>query len=162
MNNSWDKNDPRDAQVILPLLKTGLSQTWCDPLIGGTNDAQELSKTHHQIMLARTQAWRRLRNHYSALYFPEIERFIRSSHVDWLVEFLHHLHTLATIMSLSRQQFTEQAWKLVGRKVNKIALLADIYMTAQTLGRRTGRARQFRRRHVPSGARGILGLESFA
>src|SRR5271167_1167580 len=27
MNNSWDKNDPRDAQVILHLLRTGLSQT---------------------------------------------------------------------------------------------------------------------------------------
>ena len=31
MHNSWDKNDPKDAQVILHLLKTGLSQTWYDP-----------------------------------------------------------------------------------------------------------------------------------
>ena len=128
MNNSWNKNDPRDAQVILHLLKTGLSQTWCDPLTSGTNDAQELSKTHHQVTLARTRVWHRLRNHYFALYFPEIERFIRSSHVDWLVEFLHHFSTPATITSLSPPQFTEQAWKLVGRKVNKTALLAEIYV----------------------------------
>jgi hypothetical protein len=79
MNNSWDKSDPKDAQVILHLFRTGLSQIWCDPLVSGTNDAQELSNTHHQIALARTRVWRRLRNHYFALYFPEIERFIRSS-----------------------------------------------------------------------------------
>jgi hypothetical protein len=55
MHNSWDKNDPKDAQVILHMLKTGLSQTWHDPLVSSTNDAQELSKTHHQVTLARTR-----------------------------------------------------------------------------------------------------------
>jgi transposase len=30
IHNSWDKNDPKDAQVILHLLKTGLGQTWHD------------------------------------------------------------------------------------------------------------------------------------
>ena len=44
MHNSWDKNDPKDAQVILHLLKTGLSQIWHDPMVNGTNDAQELSQ----------------------------------------------------------------------------------------------------------------------
>jgi transposase len=34
MHNSWDKNDPKDAQVILHMLNTGLSQTWHDPLVG--------------------------------------------------------------------------------------------------------------------------------
>jgi Transposase IS116/IS110/IS902 family len=112
-------------------LKTGLSQTWCDPLLSGTNDAQELSKTHHQITLARTRVWHRLRNHYFALYFPEVERFIRSSHSDWLVEFLRRFPTPATITALSPEQFTKMAWNLVGRKVNKTALLAEIYATAQ-------------------------------
>lgn len=28
MHNCWGKNDPKDAQVILHLLKTGLTQTW--------------------------------------------------------------------------------------------------------------------------------------
>jgi hypothetical protein len=65
------------------------------------NDAQELSKTHYQIALARTRLWHRLHNQYFlALYFPEIERFIRSSQVDRLVEFLHHFPTPATITSL--------------------------------------------------------------
>jgi transposase len=53
MHNSWDKNDPKDAQVILHLLKTGLAQTWHDPLVKGINHVQELSKTHFQITLAR-------------------------------------------------------------------------------------------------------------
>jgi len=70
MHNSWDKNDPKDAQVILHLLKTGLGQTWHDPLVNGINDAQELSKTHHQVTLARTRVWHSLRNHYFPLYFP--------------------------------------------------------------------------------------------
>jgi transposase len=82
MHNSWDKNDPKDAQVILHLLKTGLTQTWHDPLVSGTHDAQELSKTHHQVALARTRVWHSLRNHYFQLYFPEIERFIRSDSSD--------------------------------------------------------------------------------
>ena len=30
MHNSWDKSDPKDAQVILHLLKTGLAQSWHD------------------------------------------------------------------------------------------------------------------------------------
>jgi hypothetical protein len=60
-----------------------------DPLNSGMNDARELSKTHYQITLARTRVWHRLRSQYFfALYFPGIERFIRSSQVDRLAEFL--------------------------------------------------------------------------
>jgi transposase len=131
MHNSWDKNDPKDAQVILHMLKTGLTQTWHDPLLKGTNDAQELSKTHHQITLARTRVWHSLRNHYFQLYFPEIERFIRSDSSDWLINFLLQFPTPGTITSLPCEEFVAQAWKLVGRKVNKGTLLADIYATAQ-------------------------------
>ena len=46
MHNSWDKNDPEDALVILYLLKAGLSQSWHEPPPSGTNDTQELCKTH--------------------------------------------------------------------------------------------------------------------
>jgi hypothetical protein len=74
MNNLWDKNDPRDAQVILHLVKTGLGQTWCDPLLDNS--------------------WA------SLVPIPEIECFLRSSHVDWLVEFLRHFPAPATITFL--------------------------------------------------------------
>lgn len=86
LRNSWDKNDPKDAKVILHLLRTGVSQTWHDPLLNGTNDAQELSKTHHQITLRAPGT--ALRNHYFPLYFPGVERFIRSDSTDWIVQLL--------------------------------------------------------------------------
>jgi transposase len=131
MHNSWDKNDPKDAQVILHLLKTGLAQTWHDPMVNGVNDVQELSKTHFQVTLARVRVWHRLRNHYFALYFPEIDRFIRSDHSVWLVQLLASFPTPASITALSEGEFQTRAWNLVGRKVSKRALLAEIYAAAK-------------------------------
>ena len=43
MHNSWDKNDPKDAQVLLHLLKTGVIQHYHDPLANHVHDLQELS-----------------------------------------------------------------------------------------------------------------------
>ena len=131
MHNSWDKNDPKDAQVILHLLKTGLAQTWHDPVVNGINDVQELSKTHFQVTLARVRVWHTLRNHYFALYFPEIDRFVRSNHSVWMTQLLASFPTPAAITALSAEEFQKQAWNLVGRKVNKRALLAEIYAVAQ-------------------------------
>jgi transposase len=53
LHNSWDKNDPKDAQVILHLLRTGATQCFYDPVVEGTNDLQELSKTDHQVSLQK-------------------------------------------------------------------------------------------------------------
>ena len=55
MFNSWDKNDPKDARVILALLKQGMTLRYIDPLLAGYHGLQELSKTHYQISLARTR-----------------------------------------------------------------------------------------------------------
>jgi transposase len=131
MHNSWDKNDPKDAQVILHLLKTGLAQTWHDPIVNGINDVQELSKTHFQVTLARVRVWHALRNHYFSLYFPEIDRFVRSDHSIWLIQLLAVFPTPASITALSGEEFRARAWNLVGRKVSKRALLAEIYAAAQ-------------------------------
>ena len=46
LHNSWDKNDPKDAQTILHMMEIGNTQFYHDPLACGTNDIQELSKTH--------------------------------------------------------------------------------------------------------------------
>ncbi len=46
LHNGWDKNDPKDAQVILHMLRIGATQTYLDPIQAGINDIQELSKTH--------------------------------------------------------------------------------------------------------------------
>ena len=69
-HNSWDKKDPEDAQVILHLLKTGLSQIWHDPLLRGINDAQELPKTHHQVTLARIRVWHSLQLSLLSVVLP--------------------------------------------------------------------------------------------
>lgn len=52
LHNSWGKNDPKDAQVILHMLEIGAVQFFHDPLVTGTADIQELSKTH-EIFRAR-------------------------------------------------------------------------------------------------------------
>ena len=54
LHNGWDKNDPKDAQVILHMLKIGATQVYADQLVTGINDIQELSKTHEVISKAKT------------------------------------------------------------------------------------------------------------
>ena len=79
LNNSWDKNDPKDAQVILHMLEIGAAQFFHDPLTAGVNDIQELSKTHKIVSRVKTELWHRILTHYLPLYFPEAERFHRSA-----------------------------------------------------------------------------------
>ena len=55
LHNGWDKNDPKDAQVILHMLRIGATQRYVDPLAAGFNDLQELSKTHGTISRMKTQ-----------------------------------------------------------------------------------------------------------
>src|SRR5690606_13057969 len=82
------KNDPKDAQVILHMLRIGAMQTYLDPIRSGINDIQELSKTHEVISKAKTELWHRLLTHYLPLYFPEAARFAGNSRSDWFLAFL--------------------------------------------------------------------------
>lgn len=52
---TWDKNDRKDASVIMYLLEQGLSSPFYDPLVNGIIDIQEISNTYHQVTLARTR-----------------------------------------------------------------------------------------------------------
>jgi transposase len=130
LHNSWDKNDPKDAQVILHMLEIGAVQFFHDPLRAGTNDIQELSKTHEIVSRSKTELWHRILTHYLPLYFPEAERFHRSSRTDWFLAFLERFPSPHMITALSQEAFVEAAWDLVGRKVSKERLLSDIYATA--------------------------------
>jgi len=114
LHNSWDKNDPKDAQVILHMLQIGAVQIFQDPMVVGTNDIQELSKTH-----------------YLPLYFPEADRFHRSSRTDWFLAFLEMFPSPHMISAMTKEDFIEAAWEVVGRKVAKSLLLSDIYETAK-------------------------------
>lgn len=55
LHNSWDKNDPKDAQVILRMLEIGVVQVFHDPLVAGTCDIQELSKTYEMVARSKTE-----------------------------------------------------------------------------------------------------------
>jgi hypothetical protein len=131
LHNSWDKNDPKDAQVILYMLKLGQVQHYHDPLFNGTNDWQELSKTHEAISKNKSEVLHRLQTHYLPLYFPEIDKFRHNSRSVWFFRFLHRFPAPGLIVSLERERFIEEAWSLIGRKVNKRLVLSDIYDTAR-------------------------------
>jgi hypothetical protein len=73
-----------------------------------------------------------LLTHYLPLYFPEAERFQGNSRSDWFLALLEQFPTPAGITALSKEAFIEAAWGLVGRKVSKARLLADIYETARS------------------------------
>lgn len=52
---SWDKNDPKDAAVILELLKQGITLRYVDPVVAGWHDMQEVAKTYWQVSRSRTR-----------------------------------------------------------------------------------------------------------
>ena len=132
LHNGWDKNNPKDAQLILHMLRIGASTAYSDPGYGRLNDLQELSKTHDMVSRAKTELWHRLLSHYLPLYFPEAERFQGTSRSDWFLALLEQFPTPASITALSKEAFVEAAWDLVGRKVAKARLLGDIYETARS------------------------------
>jgi transposase len=130
ITNGWDKNDPKDAQIILHMLRIGHVQRYCDPLVHGLVDIQELSKTHEAISKAKTELWHRLLTHYLPLYFPEAERFRGTARSDWFLALLELFPIPAMITALEKDAFIAAAWDAVGRKVSKHRLLSDIYETA--------------------------------
>jgi len=131
LHNSWDKNDPKDAQVILHMLQIGATQVFQDPLQAGINDIQELSKTHEVVSKAKTELWHRILGHYLPLYFPEAARFQRSSRSDWFLAFLEMFPSPHLISAMKKDDFLSAAWDVVGKKVSKTALISDIYETAR-------------------------------
>ena len=70
MYNSWDKNDPKDAQVILHLLKTGTTQRFVDPLVSGHHDLQEMANTYQQVSRRKVRLQHAIVTHHLPLYFP--------------------------------------------------------------------------------------------
>ncbi|MFK5019595.1 IS110 family transposase, partial [Klebsiella pneumoniae] len=84
------------------------------------------SKTHEVISKAKTQTWHRILTHYLPLYFPEIERFACNSRSDWFLALLERFPTPTSMTALGQEDFTREAWALVGRKVSKARLINDI------------------------------------
>ncbi|ALA58046.1 MAG: Transposase [Nitrospira sp.] len=133
--NSWDKNDLKDTQVLLHLLKTGISQRYHDPLVHAVNDLQELAQTHFQVSLRKVQVQHSIMTHYLPLYFPEAERYYTNSRAAWFTRLLHRFPCPAAITRYSPETFAQEAWTIVGRKVSKRGFLHDPYLTAgQSVG----------------------------
>ena len=130
LHNSWDKNDPKDAQVILHMLQIGAVQIFQDPMVAGTNNIQELSKTHDIVSRTKTEFWHRILTHYLPLYFPEADRFHRSSSTAWFLAFLEMFPSPHMISAMTREDVIKAAWEVVGRKVEKSLMLSDIYERA--------------------------------
>jgi transposase len=128
--NSWDKNDPKDAQVIMRLLKQGLTQRYCDPLVANIHDLQELAKTYQHISRIRTRLQHLLLTHYLTLYFPEIERFWTTQRNEWFIRLLLSFPTPASIAELTVEQFRDQVWESMGRRVHKQAKIEEIHRLA--------------------------------
>lgn len=127
---TWDKNDRKDARVILYLMEQNIMEPFHDPLRSGVMDIQELSNTYHQISMARTRIMNSLFNHYVSLYFPEIERFFNSTRSEWFCRFMLKYPTPAAITRYKLETFTKRAWEVVGRKVSKARLLTELYDAA--------------------------------
>src|SRR4030095_11853489 len=130
MYNSWDKNDPKDATVILHLLKQGIVQHYHDPLLAGDHDLPELAKTYHQVALARKRLADSLLNHYLPLYFPEMGRYWESTRVEWFVDYLEKFPTPAAVCAWPKEEVVKAAWSVIGRKVNKRAKPEELYELA--------------------------------
>jgi len=104
LHNSWDRSDPKDAQVILQM--------------------------HEIVSRSKTELWHRILTHYLPLYCPEAERFHRRSRTDGFLAFLETYPSPHMISAMSRKAFVADAWDVVGRKVSKKQFLSAIYATA--------------------------------
>lgn len=131
LHNSWDKNDPKDAAVILYLLRQGITQSLSEPFISGYNHLQELSKTHQQIVRRKTKIQHSIVNHYLPIYFPEAHVFFRGSRTKWFSRMLKVFPTPSTVKEYELERFIEVATPVVGRVPFRYSLLKDYYDLAQ-------------------------------
>jgi transposase len=118
--NSWDKNDPKDAQVILHLLKNGTTQRYLDPVVTGHQDLQEMANTYQQVSLRKVRLQHSLITHHLPLYFPEAERYLHSSRAEWFTQLLLFAPCPAAVRQYTKAAFVAAAREeIAGRKVDK-------------------------------------------
>jgi len=130
--NSWDKNDPKDAQVILHLLKGGVTQRFSDPLEEGNHDFQELLGTYRRIVDRKVRVYHTLMTHYLPLYFPEAEPFIASSRSEWFLDVFLFAPIPADVVALTKAAFLNKTVKSdEGHPTVRRKLVAEYYETAK-------------------------------
>lgn len=131
----WDKNDSKDTQVLLHLLRSEVTQRYHDPLVHAVNDLQEFALTHYQVSLRKVCVQHSIMTHYLPLYFPEVDRYYTNSRAQRFTHLLHRFPCPAAITRYSLEAFEHETWAIVERKVNNHGLLHDLYVTAsQSVG----------------------------
>ena len=130
--NSWDKNDPKDAQVILHLLKNGTTQRYLDPLVTGHQDLQEMANTYQQVSLRKVRLQHSLLTHHLPLYFPEAERYLHSSRAEWFTESaaLHAVSRGGAPLHQEPRSSRRRARRSPAGRSTRRRWLADFYDTA--------------------------------
>ena len=103
------------------MMEIGNEQFYHDPLVCGTNDIQQLSKTHDIVSKSKTELWHRVLTHYLPLYVPKADRFHRSSRSDGFFAFLERYPSPHFISAMSKDAFVANAWDVLGQKVAKHA-----------------------------------------
>lgn len=106
---TWDKNDPKDAQMMLAMMAQGMVQIYWDPLFSGSHDWQELSSTYFHITLAHTRLQHTLLLRHMPLYFPEFTRYWYSIRSEWFFRVLLRFPTPVAIRALDREAFIAEA-----------------------------------------------------
>ena len=129
--NSWDKNDPKDAQVILHLLKAGTTQIFSDPLERGYHDLRELLGAYRQIVSQKTKIYHSLMTHYLPLYFPEAECFIASSRSEWFLDVFRFAPCPAAVLKYTKATFIKKTVKNAGHPTIRRKLVGEYYETAK-------------------------------
>jgi len=129
--NTWDKNDPKDAQVILSLLKAGNVQTFTDPLMHGNHDLQELANTYQSLVKRKTRIYHTLLTHYLPLYFPEAQRFITNGRAEWFIDVLRHAPCPASVLSMSKVNYVKRVMTKGGKPATRQKLIEEFYDLAK-------------------------------
>src|SRR3546814_3264460 len=57
LHNGWDKNDSKDAQEILHMLRIGATQRYVDPLAAGINDRSEERRVGTECVRTCSSRW---------------------------------------------------------------------------------------------------------
>ncbi len=84
------------------------------------------------VSRSKPEFWHRVLTHCLPLYFPEADRFHRSSRRDWFFTFLERYPSPHIIAAMDKEAFIADASTAIGRRVSKERLLTDIYQTAKT------------------------------
>jgi transposase len=132
IHNSWDKNDPKDASVILHMLKNGMTQLYHDPKINNINSFREMAGLHFRLTRTKTKIQHNILNHYFTLYFPEGKAFFKTSRTRWVSRFLKHYPVPASVTKMSVDEFVKEAWKYLDHVPYREKILRSFYQACET------------------------------